>query len=124
MGNTDEGVVLFNEGRFFEAHDAWREQWLDTHDVHDKEFLQGLIAVAAAMHHYTRHDIPGFQKLLADGIAMLHKSSEARRILDCEPLLEALRTLQNDIITRKKHLSTQDFPHILYRTSGGPAGGE
>ena len=124
MGNADEGVVLFNEGRFFEAHDTWKEQWLEAHDVFEKELFQGLIALASALHHYTKNDIPGFHKLLAHGIAILQRSPEARRRLDREQLLETLRVMQDDVFVRNKRLTAQDFPHIFYRTSGGPAGGE
>lgn len=45
------GIRLFNQGDFFEAHEAWEELWLiSTGEV--KRFLQGLIQCAAALHHY------------------------------------------------------------------------
>jgi hypothetical protein len=41
-----EGVALFNEGHFFEAHEAWEEAW--RREAGERRLLlQGLILVAA-----------------------------------------------------------------------------
>ena len=39
------GVVLFNRGDFFEAHEAWEALWMDTAGE-EKKFIQGLIPSA------------------------------------------------------------------------------
>ena len=39
------GVVLFNQGDFFEAHEAWEALWMDTAGE-EKKFIQGLIPSA------------------------------------------------------------------------------
>ncbi len=41
-----QGVVLFNAGRFFEAHEAWEEAWQHERGAR-RGLLQGLILVAA-----------------------------------------------------------------------------
>jgi hypothetical protein len=41
-----EGVALFNEGHFFEAHEAWEEAWRRESGA-TRQLLQGLILVAA-----------------------------------------------------------------------------
>jgi hypothetical protein len=41
-----EGVSLFNEGHFFEAHEAWEEAWRREAGAR-RQLLQGLILVAA-----------------------------------------------------------------------------
>ena len=47
------GVQHFNEGRFWEAHEAWEQYWLSAQgDL--RVFLQGLIQLAAAYHHVKR----------------------------------------------------------------------
>ncbi|HUJ29368.1 MAG TPA: DUF309 domain-containing protein [Myxococcales bacterium] len=43
------GVQLFNQGLYYEAHEAWEELWLELSDE-PRVFLQGLIQVAAAGH--------------------------------------------------------------------------
>lgn len=44
-----EGIGLFNQGRFFAAHEAWEEIWRST-TPEPKDLFQGLIQVAAALH--------------------------------------------------------------------------
>ena len=44
------GARLFDDGAFFEAHEAWEERWRIAEDETERRFLQGLIQVAAALH--------------------------------------------------------------------------
>jgi hypothetical protein len=46
-----EGIDLFNQGRFFAAHEAWEEIWRST-TPEPKDLFQGLIQVAAALHQH------------------------------------------------------------------------
>jgi uncharacterized protein len=43
------GAELFNQGSYWEAHEAWEELWLELEDE-PKLFVQGLIQAAAAGH--------------------------------------------------------------------------
>ena len=43
------GVDLFNQSRFFAAHEAWEEIWRST-TPEPKNLFQGLIQIAAALH--------------------------------------------------------------------------
>jgi predicted metal-dependent hydrolase len=45
------GIDLFNQGRFFAAHEAWEEIWRST-TPEPKDLFQGLIQVAAALHQH------------------------------------------------------------------------
>ena len=44
-----EGIDLFNQGRFFAAHEAWEEIWRST-TPEPRELFQGLVQVAAGLH--------------------------------------------------------------------------
>ena len=46
----ERGLGAYCAGEFFEAHELWEELWRDEKDDDHKQFLQGLIQVAAAMH--------------------------------------------------------------------------
>jgi len=46
-----QGIDLFNQERFFEAHEAWEEIWRST-TPEPKDFFQGLIQAAAALHQF------------------------------------------------------------------------
>ncbi len=45
------GIELFNQRRFFAAHEAWEEIWRST-TPEPKGLFQGLIQVAAALHQH------------------------------------------------------------------------
>jgi len=65
------GAALFDQGRFWEAHEAWEEAWLEE-DGEVRLFLQGLIQVAAGYHKATVQLQPnGCVKLLRSGLDKL-----------------------------------------------------
>jgi len=81
------GLRHFNAREFFEAHEVWEEIWLVEAEP-EKTFLQGLIQLAAAFHHYCRGNPAGAESLLAAGIVKLLRFSEHYRGLE----IGALRT--------------------------------
>ena len=65
MADTDffeQGIDLFNEGRFFECHEAWEEVWKRS-DGEVKLFYQGLIQAAVAILHAQRGNLEGAKSL-------------------------------------------------------------
>jgi predicted metal-dependent hydrolase len=52
-----KGIHLFNAHEFWHAHEAWEELWLVA-EGDRKQFLQGLIQLAAAYHHVKRGTSP------------------------------------------------------------------
>ncbi|MFZ0335791.1 MAG: DUF309 domain-containing protein [Candidatus Acidiferrales bacterium] len=65
-------MVLFNSGEFFKAHEVWEEIWLAAPEP-EKTFLQGLIQLAAAFHHYSRSNRAGAQSLATAALEKLEK---------------------------------------------------
>ena len=53
------GIRLFNQARFWEAHEAWEAVWL-RHPEDGRFFIQGLIQLAAAHHQLRRGIHRGF----------------------------------------------------------------
>jgi uncharacterized protein len=85
-----KGLEAFNSRRFFEAHELWEDVWRETVDP-ERRFLQGLIQVAAAFHHYSRENLPGTRKLLQAGLLKLESFPETHGGLEIEPLRSAVR---------------------------------
>ncbi len=56
------GIELFNAQKFWHAHEAWEEPWL-TAEGDARQFLQGLIQLAAAYHHVQRGTFRGGVRL-------------------------------------------------------------
>jgi predicted metal-dependent hydrolase len=58
----EQGIDRFNEGRFFECHEAWEEIWKRS-DGEAKLFYQGLIQAAVAILHAQRGNLEGARSL-------------------------------------------------------------
>jgi uncharacterized protein len=72
QGALAEGLRLYRDGEFFEAHEAWESVWLQSQEP-EKMFLQGLIQVTAAFHHLQRNNRLGTARLLKAALAKLER---------------------------------------------------
>jgi len=61
-----EAIRLFNDRYFFEAHEVLEEVWRQEHGE-PRLFLQGLIQVCAAYHHFQNGNLVGAITLLQRG---------------------------------------------------------
>jgi uncharacterized protein len=66
----EHGIDLFNQGRFFECHEAWEEIWKRS-DGEAKLFYQGLIQAAVAILHAQRGNLDGARSLYQKASAKL-----------------------------------------------------
>ncbi len=89
-----EGCVFFNAGDYFEAHEAWEDLWHEAQGARHP-YLQGLIQVAAAMHHASNGNLRGMKKLFASGLAYLEKGREAADEVDVDELTSRVLDFQN-----------------------------
>src|SRR3990167_9189515 len=64
------GIALFNEGKFYEAHEEWEQIWLKEKGE-DRLFYQGLIQLAGAFHHQQKGKMKEAQTALAKAILKL-----------------------------------------------------
>ncbi|HEY1691666.1 MAG TPA: DUF309 domain-containing protein [Polyangiaceae bacterium] len=94
------GARLFDEGAFFDAHEAWEEHWRIATDAGARRFLQGLIQVAAAFHKLVVVRSPASaSRLLARGIAKLDASPDAIAGRGLEDFLVALHACAQALAT-------------------------
>lgn len=90
----ERGVVLWNEGRFFEAHDAWEEAWRAA-SGEEKTLFQGLIQAAAALVKWQRNEARGAFRLLTAAIDKLYGIEESAGVA-VDPLIDALAALRTE----------------------------
>ena len=57
-----EGIQLFNEHEYFDAHEAWEDVWHMAYGL-KHYFYQGLIQCAVALEHYRRSNPRGVMSL-------------------------------------------------------------
>ena len=68
------GVRLFNQGRFFEAHEILEDVWRAAPNL-EKQYLQGLIQLAVAFHHQSTGNSVGACSLVERGTRNLSQAS-------------------------------------------------
>lgn len=56
------GIVLFNAGDYFEAHEVWEDLWAESHGD-QRRFFQGLIQAAVGLCHFGNGNLGGAAKL-------------------------------------------------------------
>jgi uncharacterized protein len=89
-GDLHEGLRCFHSGAFFEAHEHWESVWLMAEEP-EKTFLQGLIQVAAAFHHFQRGNCAGTISLLRSALRRLDGYALAFAGIAVEPLCTTIR---------------------------------
>jgi predicted metal-dependent hydrolase len=71
-----QGIDLFNEGKFFECHEAWEGVWKRS-SGDEKLFYQGIIQAAVAILHAQRGNLTGAASLYGKASVKLdHLPSE------------------------------------------------
>ncbi len=70
QGALANGLRQYEAGEFFAAHESWEAVWLEALEP-DKTFLQALIQVTAAFHHFQRHNPLGTARLLQAALRRL-----------------------------------------------------
>lgn len=101
-----EGIALFNDVEFFEAHDIWEELWAD-HQGPSRRYYQGLIQAAVCLHHFGNGNIRGAKKLYYGCRGYLDEYQPEHLGLDLKAFLDQLEACCAEIIA-----STEEFPKI------------
>ena len=109
-----EGVRLFNEGHFFEAHEVLEEAWY-VERGEPRLFLQGLIQICAGFHHFQNGNLRGATALLARGTEKMERYPGEYLGIDASRLLADIRAFQGGIqpgIAGPSDARPVEIPHI------------
>jgi uncharacterized protein len=85
------GIEQFNRGEFFAAHETWEAIWLTASGT-DRDFLQGIIQLAAAFHHWRGGNAEGALSLLRRGLNKLAAFPRTYRGIRLDRLREQARS--------------------------------
>jgi len=85
-GRIRDGLGLFNEEFFFEAHEVLEEVWHKEHGE-PRLFLQGLIQLCAGFHHFQNGNYRGAVALLQRGADKMRKYPERYMDLDSAAII-------------------------------------
>jgi uncharacterized protein len=87
-----EGIRLFNEGRFFESHEAWEDVYSQAEEQH-KPFLEGLVQLAAAFRMFADFgETKGPVRMIYQALIRFENYQPAYLQIRVKELSEALET--------------------------------
>jgi predicted metal-dependent hydrolase len=84
-----QGIRLFNQQQFFDAHEVLEDVWRDA-PAAQKKFLQGLIQLAVALHHHSRGNTVGAVSLLKRAARNLEEEPRESRGIQVAELLHCI----------------------------------
>jgi len=102
QGELAEGLRCYRSRKFFAAHEHWESVWLVTKGP-PKSFLQALIQLAAALHHFQRGNSRGAASLMQTAIHRLEPYTDFFEGI-------AVASLCEEISEWQEKLKTEDAP--------------
>src|SRR5436190_12180572 len=114
-----DGIRLFNEEYFFEAHEHLEGLWHLEHGE-GRAFLQGLIQVCAALHHFQNGNLIGALDLLKRGPDKMRKYPSNYMGIDSRQLLEDADAVRIQI--ERIHRGETDSSKIVFPKIALPGG--
>jgi uncharacterized protein len=106
------GVELFNDRKFWHAHEAWEEIWLKSQGD-DKQFLQGLIQLAAAYHHVQRGTLRGAVRLFDAALRRLEPFPANHFGVDRAAAVEAARR-HRSCVQGGERIDAGEYPKLAF----------
>jgi len=92
-----EGVKLFNDGSYFEAHDFFEDLWMEA-EAKDRDFYQGMVHVSVGSYHLICGNYTGALSQYRKGVEKLEKYEGSIKSINLKLFLEEIKRLINKII--------------------------
>lgn len=86
-----EGLRLFNEGQFFEAHDVWEEAWSRVRDSRREQFYRAIIQGAVTLELLRRCRAVGVRQVFTSCLQLFEGLPPVFMGLDISGFIEKLR---------------------------------
>ncbi len=91
-----EGMKLFNEGKFFEAHEELETAWKDETGA-VRELYQGILQIAVAYLHITRGNYEGSVKVYGRGLKRLKDWPDVCRRIQVRKFREDAKLVMKEV---------------------------
>ena len=93
------GIVLFNAGDFFEAHEVWEDVWMEATGA-ERKFYQGLIQAAVGLLHFGNGNLRGALKLYGSSRGYMIDLPSPFYGLNVPAFLEAMTRCFQDLLAQ------------------------
>ena len=109
--NFSNALNLFNNQKWYEAHDAFEEIW-NTLDGDERQIIQGILQVSVSQFHLTKGNINGATILMGEGLGRIKKRTNINLGVDLESFCKSLEELLRKLQYGEK-LMEEDKPYLL-----------
>lgn len=89
-----EGLELFNQGEYYQAHEPLEEAWMKT-DSPERDLYQGILQIGLAYFQITRGNYRGALKMFQRGYRNLSPLGDVLLGIDLARLQEEARTVES-----------------------------
>jgi hypothetical protein len=110
------GVLLFNEGLYFECHEWLEAAWKRTAGP-EKNFLHGIVQAAAAFYHYEKGNMHGARTLLGKALRRLEAYPPVYLQIEIDEFRNALIRSQARFTSGSDSREDPPVPAIKFTTS-------
>lgn len=94
--NLEEGINLFNESDYFEAHDWFEDKWMDTFGE-NQNFLQGLVHLSVGSYHLASKNYLGALSQFSKASKKLEKYPNTYKKINLLQLREDINNIIKQI---------------------------
>ena len=108
--SLEEAITLFNNRKWYEAHDAFEDIWNDL--VGDeRQIVQGILQVSVSQFHLNKGNLNGAMILIGEGLGRIRNRVSKDLEIDLVLLCTSLETLL-DKLHSKIPLNQSDVPYL------------
>jgi len=108
--SLQEAIDLFNNQKWYEAHDAFEDIWNDL--VGDeRQIVQGILQVSVSQFHLNKGNLNGAMILLGEGLGRIRNRVSEDLEIDLISLCYCLESLLNKLHT-KTPINQSDVPFL------------
>jgi hypothetical protein len=110
----------FNRGDWFACHETLEDLWVGT-DGEMRDFYQGLLQLAVALHHWRNGNFGGTVSLLESGCAYLRRVRPVCQRIEVEALVLAAGRLREELTALGPERMADVDPALIPRLRLAPA---
>ena len=108
--SLDEAINLFNNQKWYEAHDAFEDIWNDLIGD-ERQIVQGILQISVSQFHLNKGNLNGAMILIGEGLGRIRNRVSEDLEIDLILLCSSLESLLNKMHA-KIPLNQNDVPYL------------